>query len=168
MVSRPKYGMIVAAVAGSLCFAGTVNAQAPSAPAGASAPTPATPNPSAAAPVQQTPVPTPGAAVPNPSVQQPTPSGSAPSRSTPSSNGMQNPGLAASPIQMPSMLPNKAETAPSAFDKLATSGSTSVTKQETDKLAGFDRAFTEADRDRDGKLTKDEFNLAWSIYTGRT
>jgi hypothetical protein len=81
---------------------------------------------------------------------------------------MQNPGLASSPIQMPSVLPNRAETAPSAFDKLATSGSTFVTKQETDRLDGFDRAFSEADRDRDGKLTKDEFNVAWAIYTGRT
>jgi len=81
---------------------------------------------------------------------------------------MQNPSLSASPIQMPSAIPNKAETAPSAFDKLATSGSTFVTKQEADRLDGFDRAFSEADRDKDGKLTKDEFNLAWAIYTGRT
>ena len=116
MASRHKHGMIAAAVAGSLCLAGIVNAQAPSAA------TPATPNPS----------------------------------------------LAASPIQMPSAVPNKAETAPSAFDKLATAGAASVSKQQTDKLVGFDRAFSEADRDKDGKLTKDEFNLAWAIYTGRT
>jgi hypothetical protein len=133
MASRHKHGMIAAAVAGSLCLAGIVNAQAPSAA------TPATPNPSAAAPA-----------------------------SPPGSTTMQSPSLAASPIQMPSAVPNKAETAPSAFDKLATSGATSVSKQETDKLVGFDRAFTEADRDKDGKLTKDEFNLAWAIYTGRT
>jgi Ca2+-binding EF-hand superfamily protein len=80
---------------------------------------------------------------------------------------MQNPGVATSPIQMPSAVPNKAETAVSAFDKLATKGATSVTKQEADKLVGFDRAFSEADRDKDGKLTKEEFNAAWAIYTGR-
>ena len=163
MASRHKYRMIVAAVAGSLCVAGFASAQAPSAA------TPSAPNPSAAAPVQQTPIPAPSAAIPNPS----TPSTTSPSAMTPPSSPagsttMQNSGLAASPIQMPSAVPNKAETAPSAFDKLATSGSTFVTKQETERIAGFDRAFSEADRDKDGKLTKDEFNLAWSIYTGRT
>lgn len=92
-------------------------------------------------------------------------------QSTPSTSGsttMQNPNLGTSPIQMPSVLPNRAETAPSAFDKLASSGSTFVTKEETGRIDGFDRAFSEADRDRDGKLTKDEFNVAWAIYTGRT
>lgn len=163
MISRHKYKMIVAAVAGSLCVAGFSSAQAPSAA------TPSAPSPNAAAPVQQTPIPAPRAAIPNPS----TPSTTSPSAMTPppspaGSTTMQNPSLAASPIQMPSAVPNKAETAPSAFDKLATSGSTFVTKQETERIAGFDRAFSEADRDKDGKLTKDEFNLAWSIYTGRT
>ena len=81
---------------------------------------------------------------------------------------MQNPNLASSPIQMPSVLPSRAETASSAFDKLAASGSTFVTKEEADKLDGFDRAFAEADRDKDGKLSKDEFNAAWAIYSGRT
>jgi hypothetical protein len=153
--------MIAAAVAGSLCLAGIVGAQAPSAA------TPATPNPGAAAPVQQTPIPAPGSAIPNPSASTTGPSAVTPA-SPAGSTTMQNPSLAASPIQMPSAVPNKAETAPSAFDKLATAGATSVSKQETDKLVGFDRAFSEAVRDKDGKLTKDEFNLAWAIYTGRT
>jgi hypothetical protein len=158
MTSRHKHAVIVAALTGSMGVAGVTSAQVPSA-----AP-PATPNPSAAAPVQQTP--TPPVAAPG-ATQNPS---ATPNRS-PSASGsttMQNPGLASSPIQMPSVLPNRAETAPSAFDKLATSGSTFVTKQETDRLDGFDRAFSEADRDRDGKLTKDEFNVAWAIYTGRT
>jgi len=72
-----------------------------------------------------------------------------------------------SPIQMPTVVPSKAETAASAFDKLASSGSTFVTKEQADRLDGFDRAFSDADRDRDGKLSKDEFNSAWAIYTGR-
>jgi len=159
MVSRHKFRMIVAAVAGSLCVAGAVNAQAPSAA------TPSAPNPSAAAPVQQTPIPAPGATSPRPTTTSP---GAMTSPPSPQGSTMQNPSLSASPIQMPSAIPNKAETAPSAFDKLATSGSTFVTKQEADRLDGFDRAFSEADRDKDGKLTKDEFNLAWAIYTGRT
>ena len=68
----------------------------------------------------------------------------------------------------PSAVPSRAETAASAFEKLAQSGSTFVTRNESDKIDGFDRAFTEADRDRDGKLSKDEFTTAWAIYTGRT
>jgi hypothetical protein len=43
-----------------------------------------------------------------------------------------------------------------------------VTKEESDKIVGFDRAFSEADRDRDGRLNKEEFATAWAIYTGRT
>ena len=81
---------------------------------------------------------------------------------------MQNPNLATSPIQMPTVVPSKAETAASAFDKLASSGSTFVTKEQADRLDGFDRAFSDADRDKDGKLSRDEFNAAWAIYTGRT
>jgi hypothetical protein len=81
---------------------------------------------------------------------------------------MQNPNLATSPIQMPTVVPSKAETASSAFGKLATSGSTFVTKEQADRLEGFDRAFSDADRDKDGKLSRDEFNAAWAIYTGRT
>ena len=167
MFSRHRHGMIVAAVAGSLT-AGVINAQAPSAA------TPAAPNPSAAAPAQQTPIAplqAPGttqspSAPTAPTIQSPGASTNPQSRS--GSTTMQNPNVAASPIQMPSVLPSRAETAPSAFDKLATSGSTFVTKEETDRLDGFGRAFSEADRDRDGKLTKEEFNLAWAIYTGRT
>ena len=100
------------------------------------------------------------------------PSASAPLQTPGSTPGptttLQNPNLSASPIQMPSVTPGKSETAGSAFGKLAPSGSTFVTKEQSDKLVGFDRAFSEADRDRDGKLNKDEFATAWAIYTGRT
>jgi Ca2+-binding EF-hand superfamily protein len=37
-----------------------------------------------------------------------------------------------------------------------------VTKEQADRLDGFDRAFSDADRDKDGKLSKDEFNSAWA------
>lgn len=77
------------------------------------------------------------------------------------------PGYSSSPIQMPSAIPSKSETAPSAFEKLAMSR-TFVAKEEAGKLDGFDRAFSEADRDKDGKLNPEEFAVAWAIYTGRT
>ena len=166
MHSRHKHAMIVAAVAGSLFLTGAVSGQGPS--AGPSAATPATPNPSAAAPIQQTPIPAPAASIPAPSSSASNPSASAPSQAPGSTTTMQNPNLAGSPIQMPSAVPSKAETASSAFEKLAQSGSTFVTKEESGKIVGFDRAFSEADRDRDGKLSKDEFTTAWAIYTGRT
>jgi hypothetical protein len=153
--------MIVAAVAATL-WLGAAGAQAPSA---------APPSPSSAAPVQQTPLSTsPNTATPaqNPSAAPMQSPGVMGTPRPMGSTTLQNPNVSGSPIQMPSVLPSRAETAPSAFDKLASSGSTFVTKDETDRLDGFDRAFSEADRDRDGKLTKDEFNVAWAIYTGRT
>ena len=173
MSSRHKYGMIAAAIAGMLSFG--AGAQAPSAAA------PASPSPAAAAPVQQTPMPattTPIAPVQSPAVTSPmqNPSATPPSALAPTPSAgtgvgnttMQNPGLAGSPIQMPTVIPNKAETASSAFEKLAPSGSTFVTKEQAGRLEGFDRAFSDADRDKDGKLSRDEFNAAWAIYTGRT
>jgi hypothetical protein len=164
MYSRRKHGLIaaVAVAAGALSI--PAGAQAPSAAA------PPTPNPMSAAPVQQTPIPaasTPAAPLQTPSTAQ-NPTATAPLQTPSGSTRMQNPNLASSPIQMPSVIPSRAETAVSAFDKLATSGSTFVTKEEAGRVEGFDRAFSEADRDKDGKLTKDEFNVAWAIYTGRT
>lgn len=79
-----------------------------------------------------------------------------------------NPSYSSSPIQMPTMTPSKSETAPSAFGKLASSGAGYVTKEQAGKLDGFDRAFSEADRDKDNKLSADEFAVAWAIYTGKT
>jgi hypothetical protein len=162
--------MIAAAVAGVLSL-GVADAQVP-----AAAPT-ATPNPTIAAPAQQTPLPataTPAAPLQSPGVTSPlqAPSATSPggfaAQAPSGTTTMQNPNLAASPIQMPTVIPSKAETASSAFEKLAASGSTFVTKEQADRLDGFDRAFRDADRDKDGKLSKDEFNAAWAIYTGRT
>jgi len=55
----------------------------------------------------------------------------------------------------------------SAFGKLSSSQQY-VTRDEAGKLDGFDRAFVEADRDKDGRLNQEEFAVAWAIYTGRT
>jgi hypothetical protein len=41
-----------------------------------------------------------------------------------------------------------------------------VTKEQTAKLSGFDKVFTQADKNKDGKLDPDEFKVAWAIYTG--
>ena len=67
---------------------------------------------------------------------------------------------------MPATAPSKSETAPSAFQKLDASHTGFVTKEQTAKLDGFDKAFTQADKNKDGKLSPDEFKVAWGIYTG--
>lgn len=78
-----------------------------------------------------------------------------------------SPSYSSSPIRMPGTIPSKSETASSAFEKLAAS-QRFVTREEAGKLDGFDRAFAEADRDKDDKLSQEEFAAAWAIYTGRT
>jgi len=40
-----------------------------------------------------------------------------------------------------------------------------VTKEQATKLNGFD--FTQADKNKDGKLDRDEFNAAWGVYSGK-
>jgi hypothetical protein len=77
------------------------------------------------------------------------------------------PAISSSPIQMPGTVPSKSETTASAFEKLSSS-QRYVTRDEVAKLDGFDRAFAEADRDKDGQLNQEEFAVAWAIYTGRT
>jgi len=76
------------------------------------------------------------------------------------------PGYSSPSTAMPSAAPNKSETAPSAFQKLDTPHAGYVTKEQAAKLDGFDKAFTQADKNKDGKLSLDEFKTAWGIYTG--
>ena len=71
-------------------------------------------------------------------------------------------------IQMSAVTPNKSETASSAFEKLDSAHAGYVTKEQVAKLDGFDKAFMQADKDKDGKLTLDEFKAAWAIYTGKS
>jgi hypothetical protein len=70
------------------------------------------------------------------------------------------------PTQMSAVTPNKSETASSAFEKLDAAHAGYVTKEQAAKLDGFDKAFTQADKNKDGKLDRDEFKAAWAIYTG--
>ena len=70
------------------------------------------------------------------------------------------------PTQMSAVTPNKSETAASAFEKLDAAHAGYVTKEQAAKLDGFDKAFTQADKNKDGKLDRDEFKAGWAIYTG--
>ncbi|MGE5088030.1 MAG: EF-hand domain-containing protein [Candidatus Levyibacteriota bacterium] len=40
-----------------------------------------------------------------------------------------------------------------------------MTKQETAALEGFNKAFNQADKNKDGKLSPSEFQVAWATYT---
>jgi hypothetical protein len=78
------------------------------------------------------------------------------------------PDMANTAMKMPSATPSKSETAASAFAKLDASHRGYITKQDTAKLEGFDKAFKQGDKNKDGKLTLSEFNVAWSTYTGNS
>ena len=59
----------------------------------------------------------------------------------------------------------KSGTAVSAFQKLDAAKAGYVTKEQAAKLNGFD--FTQADKNKDGELDRDEFNAAWGAYSGK-
>ena len=67
------------------------------------------------------------------------------------------------PSPMSTMAPSKSDTADSAFQKLDAAKAGYVTKEQAAKINGFD--FTQADKNKDGKLDRDEFNAAWSAYS---
>jgi hypothetical protein len=62
-------------------------------------------------------------------------------------------------------MPSKQEISAKAFDKLTAGKREFVTRADVAGLPGFDSAFEQADADHDGRLTQDEFNTAWTIYT---
>ena len=62
--------------------------------------------------------------------------------------------------------PNRAELAGSAFTKLDAGSRGYLTLEDVRQLDGFDSAFRQADRNRDGRLDATEFNVAWGAYTG--
>jgi len=69
------------------------------------------------------------------------------------------------PSPMSTMAPSKSDTADSAFQKLDAAKAGYVTKDQAAKINGFD--FTQADKNKDGKLDRDEFNTAWGVYRGK-
>lgn len=67
-----------------------------------------------------------------------------------------------------SVAPSKTETPDSAFKKLDPTAKGYVSKDDVAQLQGFDAAFQRADANKDGKLSPNEFNQAWAIYSGNT
>ncbi len=65
-----------------------------------------------------------------------------------------------------SAAPSKAQPPSTAFRRLDARGKGYVTKDDTAALPGFEKAFQDNDRNRDGKLTGDEFEKAWAEYSG--
>jgi len=159
--------MLAATVASCFIVAGATFAQTQSA---APAAAPANPNSAIRSGTSATP-PSPIQSVTPSSPANPIQSTTPPTPANPiqsqSATPMANPNLSSSPIQMPGAVPSKSETMGSAFEKLSSSHQY-VTRDEAGKLDGFDRAFAEADRDKDGRLNQEEFATAWAIYTGRT
>jgi hypothetical protein len=60
--------------------------------------------------------------------------------------------------------PGRSELPDAAFGKLDASNKGYVTKDEVRSLDGFN--FDAYDRDRDGKLSRDEFMHGWKDYSG--
>ena len=143
--SHYKRNALVATVAGCFALAGLAVAQSqPAAPAEQ----PATSHP--AMPAQQS--------------KPATPAESQPAMSHPALPA-QSQTSGSNPSQMSTMGPSKSDTAVSAFQKLDAAKAGYVTKEQAVKLDGFD--FTQADKNKDGKLDRDEFNAAWVLYSGK-
>jgi hypothetical protein len=88
-----------------------------------------------------------------------------PAQSQPATPAQSQTSGANPPSQVSSMAPSKSDTADSAFQKLDAAKAGYVTKEQAAKLNGFD--FTQADKNKDGKLDRDEFNAAWGAYSGK-
>jgi len=91
--------------------------------------------------------------------------GVAAAQSQPATPAQAQPNGSNPPSQTSPMAPGKSDTAVSAFQKLDTAKAGYVTKEQAAKLNGFD--FTQADKNKDGKLDRDEFNAAWGVYSGK-
>jgi hypothetical protein len=63
-------------------------------------------------------------------------------------------------------LPTRSDSAATAFRALDSSQRGYVTRADTDRVAGF-VGFDNADRNRDGQLSPEEFHDAWKFYAGQ-
>lgn len=145
-------GMTSGGTAGS---SGTVSGGA--ARSGPALTAPATANPAAPATAPGTATPSAAAPLPGQSAQ--------PSLLPPlNANGVG--GQPATALAAPGTLPSRTDTSATAFRQLDRGGVGYVTRADTDRIPGF-VGFDNADTNRDGQLTAEEFNNAWRFYSGR-
>jgi len=128
-------------------------AQRPGQPALAA---PSTPSNTTATPTQ--------GATPTPSASTPLPGQSSmPSQLPPlNSTGVGTSALTGAPVNVPT----RSSTAVEAFSMLDRWQVGYVTRADTDRIPGF-VGFDNADTNRDGQLTKEEFANAWKSYSGQ-
>jgi len=108
---------------------------------------------------------TPQAATPTPSAATPLPGQSAlPSQLPP----LNSTGVGGQPalVAAPGSVPTRSSTAAEAFAALDRGGVGYVTRADTDRIPGF-VGFDNADTNRDGQLSKEEFANAWRYYSGQ-
>jgi hypothetical protein len=104
-------------------------------------------------------------AAPAPSAATPLPGqGTLPSQLPPlNANGLGQPATTAI---APGSMPTRSSTSSEAFTMLDRGQVGYVTRADTDRIPGF-VGFDNADTNRDGQLTKEEFANAWRYYTGQ-
>lgn len=107
---------------------------------------------------------TPQAATPTPSASTPLPGQSTLGTPLPplNSSGVGGAALVAPPAGMPT----RSSTAGEAFTMLDRAQLGFVTRADTDRIPGF-VGFDNADTNRDGQLTREEFANAWRSYSGQ-
>jgi len=114
--------------------------------------------PSTPATAQQGATPTPSAATPLPG-QSTMPQQLPPLNST----GVGGQGAL---VAAPGSVPTRSSTAAEAFTMLDRGGVGFVTRADTDRIPGF-VGFDNADTNRDGQLSKEEFATMWRAYSGQ-
>ena len=70
------------------------------------------------------------------------------------------------PLTGQNRIPSRSDTAGNAFRTLDTANRGYVTKSDTDRILGF-TGFENADVNRDGHLTVEEFANAWKSFNGQ-
>ena len=118
--------------------------------------------PALQAPTTPSATPTPLAATPTPSASTPLPGQSTMPQQLPplSSSGV------AAIAAPPGNVPTRSSTAAEAFSMLDRGGVGYVTRADTDRIPGF-MGFDNADTNRDGQLSKEEFANMWRAYSGQ-
>jgi EF hand domain-containing protein len=116
-------------------------------------------------PALQAPTTPPQAATPTPSASTPLPGQSTMPQQLPplNSNGVGGQAAIAAP---PGSVPTRSSTAAEAFSMLDRGGLGYVTRADTDRIPGL-MGFDNADTNRDGQLSKEEFATMWRSYSGQ-